>query len=81
RARLGERKIQLDLDKQALGWLAEAGYDSVYGARPLKRVIQQRLENPLSTRILEGSIKEGDVVRVSKGEDGLVFKTTKAKAA
>ena len=81
RARLEGRKIQLDLDKEALGWLAETGYDSVYGARPLKRVIQHHLENPLSTRVLEGSIKEGDVVRVSKGEEGLILKTVKAKAA
>ncbi len=81
RARLEGRKIQLDLDKEALCWLAETGYDSVYGARPLKRVIQHHLENPLSTRVLEGSIKEGDVVRVSKGEEGLILKTVKAKAA
>ncbi len=81
RARLEARKIRLDLDKEALAWLAEAGYDSVYGARPLKRIIQRHLENPLSVQLLEGSLKEGNVVRVSKGKEGLVLKAAKAKAA
>ncbi len=62
---LAERKIALELDERARGWLAEAGYDPVYGARPLKRVIQRSLQNPLATMILEGKVREGEKVRVS----------------
>src|SRR4051812_22075591 len=62
---LAERKLALDLDNKAKEWLAEAGYDPVYGARPLKRVIQRELQNPLATQILEGRIKDGDTVKVT----------------
>ncbi|MFI5022246.1 MAG: ATP-dependent chaperone ClpB [Alphaproteobacteria bacterium] len=62
---LAERKITLALDERARNWLAEAGYDPVYGARPLKRVIQRSLQNPLATMILEGKVREGETVRVS----------------
>ncbi|HYB57224.1 MAG TPA: ATP-dependent chaperone ClpB [Alphaproteobacteria bacterium] len=62
---LAERKITLTLDERARNWLAEAGYDPVYGARPLKRVIQRSLQNPLATLILEGKVREGETVRVS----------------
>jgi ATP-dependent Clp protease ATP-binding subunit ClpB len=67
---LAERKISLELDTKALQWLANRGYDPVYGARPLKRVIQRSLQNPLATLLLNGTIKDGDTVRVSveKGE-------------
>ena len=61
---LAERKITLELDERARAWLAEAGYDPVYGARPLKRVIQRSLQNPLATLILEGKVREGESVRV-----------------
>ena len=62
---LDDRKIALALDEQARAWLADAGYDPVYGARPLKRVIQRALQNPLATMILEGRVRDGDKVRVS----------------
>ncbi len=53
---LADRKVDLEFDKNALQWLANRGYDPVYGARPLKRVIQRSLQNPLATQILEGRI-------------------------
>ncbi len=61
---LADRKIELKLDGKALQWLANRGYDPVYGARPLKRVIQRSLQNPLATLLLEGRIKDGDTVEV-----------------
>jgi len=70
--RLAERKVTLELDTAARQWLADAGYDSVYGARPLKRVIQRGLQNQLASLLLEGRIGEGDTVNVSAGADGLV---------
>jgi len=73
RRMLEDRKITLDLDDAARAWLANAGYDPVYGARPLKRVIQRNLQNPLATLILDGSVKEGDRVAVSAGDKGLVI--------
>ncbi len=72
RALLADRKIGLDLDARALDWLGEHGYDPVYGARPLKRVIQRSLQNPLAGLILDGSIRDGDLVRVSADDQGLV---------
>ena len=72
-AMLAERKIELDLDGPARTWLAEKGYDPVYGARPLKRVIQRELQNPLAELILAGKIADGDSVKVSAGEDGLTI--------
>jgi ATP-dependent Clp protease ATP-binding subunit ClpB len=73
RRMLAERDIRLALDDAALAWLAEAGYDPVYGARPLKRVIQRSLQNPLANRILEGRIRDGDVVIVSAADGDLVI--------
>jgi ATP-dependent Clp protease ATP-binding subunit ClpB len=70
---LADRKLELTLDEKAKVWLADAGYDPVYGARPLKRVIQRELQNPLATMILEGRFKPGDVIEVSADEDGLVI--------
>ena len=61
---LSDRKIELRFDGTALQWLANRGYDPVYGARPLKRVIQRSLQNPLATLLLEGRIREGDTVEV-----------------
>jgi ATP-dependent Clp protease ATP-binding subunit ClpB len=61
---LADRKIELKFDGKALQWLANRGYDPVYGARPLKRVIQRSLQNPLATLLLEGKIHEGDTVDV-----------------
>ena len=62
---LAERKITLKIDDTAKTWLANTGYDPVYGARPLKRVIQRELQNPLATMLLSGTIKDGETVRVS----------------
>ncbi|HUC62568.1 MAG TPA: ATP-dependent chaperone ClpB [Alphaproteobacteria bacterium] len=70
---LAERKIALELDARATEWLAEAGYDPVYGARPLKRVIQKSLQNPLASLILEGKIADGETVRVSVKNRQLAF--------
>ncbi|WP_428249515.1 ATP-dependent chaperone ClpB [Ferrovibrio sp.] len=70
---LVDRKITLDLDDKAKTWLGNAGYDPVYGARPLKRVIQRELQNPLASLILEGRIQDGSVVAVSAGPDGLLI--------
>ncbi len=78
---LAERQIDLRLDGAAMAWLAEKGYDPVYGARPLKRVIQQALQNPLAGMILEGKVKDGDTVDVSAGEGGLVLNGVQAAAA
>ena len=69
--RLSERKITLKLDNKARDWLGDAGYDATYGARPLKRVIQRTLQNPLAERIIEGSLPDDEVVRVTVGPDGL----------
>lgn len=73
RRRLVDRDMQLVLDAAALDHLAEAGYDPVYGARPLKRAIQQQLENPLAQRILRGDFGPGEEIRVSAGPGGLEF--------
>ena len=71
--RLEERKIVLELDAPARAWLADAGYDQVYGARPLKRVIQRNLENPLAMLLLDGSIGEGETVHIGAAGEGLTI--------
>ena len=82
RRRLGEREIGLTLDSAARDRLAQAGFDPVYGARPLKRAIQQQLENPLAQRILRGDFGPGDVVRVVAEGEALGFvKGVKEEAA
>jgi ATP-dependent Clp protease ATP-binding subunit ClpB len=68
---LEDRKIGLELDASAREWLAEAGYDPVYGARPLKRVIQRNLQDRLAGMLLEGTVHDGSVVRASAGPEGL----------
>jgi ATP-dependent Clp protease ATP-binding subunit ClpB len=78
---LADRKITLQIDAAASAWLANAGYDPVYGARPLKRVIQRELQNPLATQILEGRIPEGARVHVTAGDHGLVIGEVVAAAA
>lgn len=70
---LADRKIELKLDDHAKKWLADAGYDPVYGARPLKRVIQRALQNPLASQILEGAIPDGATVSVSANATGLLI--------
>ncbi|MEO1140187.1 MAG: AAA family ATPase, partial [Pseudomonadota bacterium] len=71
--RLASRKIMLELDDAAKTWLADEGYDPVYGARPLKRVIQKALQDPLAEGLLAGDILDGAVVPVSAGSDGLII--------
>ncbi|QJE74148.1 ATP-dependent chaperone ClpB [Aerophototrophica crusticola] len=73
RKMLADRDITLELDDGAKAWLADRGYDPVYGARPLKRVIQRELQNPLATRLLEGKVQDGQVVHVGVGPDGLAL--------
>jgi ATP-dependent Clp protease ATP-binding subunit ClpB len=70
---LADRKIEVALDKKATDWLAHAGYDPVYGARPLKRVIQRRLQDPLAQMILEGKIGDGAKVKVGATKTGLTI--------
>jgi ATP-dependent Clp protease ATP-binding subunit ClpB len=72
-ARLAERDIQIELSDAARDKLAEAGFDPVYGARPLKRAIQQQVENPLAQEILQGKFKPGSVIRVGVEDDHLEF--------
>lgn len=71
--RLANRKVTLQLDEGAKKWLAEDGYDPVFGARPLKRVIQRSLQDPLAEMILAGDIKDGDTVPVTAGSEGLLI--------
>jgi ATP-dependent Clp protease ATP-binding subunit ClpB len=70
---LEDRKITITLDAKAREWLAEKGYDPAYGARPLKRVIQKSVQDPLAELILSGRIKDGEKVKVSADRNGLVF--------
>ena len=70
--RLASRNITLELDEGARKWLADEGYDPVFGARPLKRVIQRSLQDPLAEMILAGDVKDGEVLAVTAGADGLI---------
>ena len=81
RAMLADRKIILQMDDRATDWLAEAGYDPVYGARPLKRVIQRSLQNPLAQLLLAGSVHDGETIEVSATRDGLLLNEHVADAA
>ncbi|MES2845470.1 MAG: ATP-dependent chaperone ClpB [Pseudomonadota bacterium] len=72
-ARLAARKIVLDLDKDAKAWLADEGYDPVFGARPLKRVIQRHLQDPLAEMILSGDVLDGVTIHVTAGPEGLII--------
>ena len=74
RQRLIEKELNLQLSEAALDKLGEAGFDPVYGARPLKRAIQQRLENSLAQQLLNGDFVAGDTINVDAEEDELVFK-------
>ncbi|GAA3090678.1 ATP-dependent chaperone ClpB [Rhizobium viscosum] len=72
---LSERKITLDLDEDARNWLANKGYDPVYGARPLKRVIQKFVQDPLAEQILSGQVPDGSTVKITSGSDRLLFRS------
>jgi ATP-dependent Clp protease ATP-binding subunit ClpB len=78
---LEERKITVVLEPKAREWLAEKGYDPAYGARPLKRVIQKELQDPLAEMILSGDVKDGEQVVISAGKQGLTFNGRLAAAA
>jgi ATP-dependent Clp protease ATP-binding subunit ClpB len=78
---LEDRKIALTLDAKARDWLAEKGYDPAYGARPLKRVIQKFVQDPLSELILSGRIKDSEKVSISAGRRGLTFNGNPVAAA
>src|SRR5579884_1596005 len=73
RERLAERELTLELDDAAGDWLVEHGFDEVYGARPLRRLIQRQIENVLAKRVLSGEYQPGDTVRVTRQGDGLGF--------
>ena len=78
---LEERKITLTLDAAARDWLAAKGWDPAYGARPLKRVIQKEVQDPLAEKILLGEIRDGSVVKVTAGSDRLNFRAKPAAVA
>ncbi|MHC5655285.1 ATP-dependent chaperone ClpB [Stappia sp.] len=78
---LVDRKIELALDDSARGWLADRGYDPAYGARPLKRVIQRQVQDPLAELILAGKVTDGALVEVSAGSDRLLFTVAGEKVA
>ena len=78
---LADRKIEITLDDAARSWLANRGYDAAYGARPLKRVIQRHVQDPLAEQILAGGVKDGDTVRVSVRDGELTINGWPVKAA
>ena len=78
---LEERKITIALDPSAREWLADKGWDPAYGARPLKRVIQKAVQDPLAEMILSGAVKDGDRMTISAGKQGLTFNGKLAAAA
>ena len=78
---LADRKIRIELDDTARTWLANRGYDPAYGARPLKRVIQRSVQDPLAEQILAGGVKDGDTVRVSVRDGDLTINGWPVKAA
>ena len=80
--RLAERRLTLSLSEEARAWLAKRGYDPQYGARPLKRLIQREVQDPLAMRILEGEFGEGTTVRGTLAEDGggILFTSVEAAA-
>ena len=70
---LADRRMTMDVDPSARAWLADKGYDPVYGARPLKRVIQKELVDPMARLLLSGALKDGDIVKVSGGDGALII--------
>jgi ATP-dependent Clp protease ATP-binding subunit ClpC len=80
--RLSEHKVSLELTEKAKAWLAKEGYDPIFGARPLRRVIERSIENPLSSQILRGELKDGDIVKIDIDKEGkLTFKSQAAVKA
>jgi ATP-dependent Clp protease ATP-binding subunit ClpB len=68
--RLTDRRLELAVTPEARGWLAERGYDSLYGARPLRRLMQRQIDDRLARAILSGDVRDGDTVRVDVAADG-----------
>jgi ATP-dependent Clp protease ATP-binding subunit ClpC len=73
--RLFEHNLGIEMTDKAKLWIAKEGYDPVYGARPLRRVIERYVENPLSSMLLRKELQDGDIINVDTGKDGLTFKT------
>jgi ATP-dependent Clp protease ATP-binding subunit ClpB len=80
RGRLAERRITLVVSPAALRHLGERGYDPVYGARPLKRLIQQELETPIARQLVKGELKDGETAQVEMKKEGLVIVPTVTKS-
>jgi ATP-dependent Clp protease ATP-binding subunit ClpC len=78
--RLADRKLTLELTDAARDWLAREGYDANYGARPLRRTIQRRIENVLAKKLLSGEIVDGDTVQIGAADGALTFSTRQAVA-
>ena len=78
---LEDRKLTLNISDDAKRWLGDAGYDPIYGARPLKRTIQKSLQDPLARLILEGKVTDGSTVEVDAGESGLMINGTRVALA
>jgi ATP-dependent Clp protease ATP-binding subunit ClpA len=78
RERLDERELKLELTDVARDWLVEHGYDNDFGARPLRRLIQRKLENKLAREVLAEAYQPGDAIRVDVSEDALTFQTERA---
>ena len=78
---MADRKITLKLDDAAKEWLGKKGYEPAYGARPLKRVIQKYVQDPLAEMVLAGKIRDGETVKITAGKDGLMFNGAAAKKA
>jgi ATP-dependent Clp protease ATP-binding subunit ClpA len=72
-----EKGLTIEVDEEAKHWLAEKGYDPAYGARPLKRVIQKYIEDPMSEEVVRGRFKEGGIVEVKRSGDELAFSLKK----
>jgi ATP-dependent Clp protease ATP-binding subunit ClpB len=77
--RLGDRRLTLAVTPDARSWLAERGYDPVFGARPLRRLIQSEVQNKLATALLSGGVHDGDTVRVDLAADGMGLVLTSEK--
>ena len=75
-ARLGEHGVAIQLTDAAREWLSSEGYDPKFGARPLRRTLQKRVESPLSIMLLRGEFEAGDTVEVDANEEGLIFQKT-----
>jgi ATP-dependent Clp protease ATP-binding subunit ClpB len=74
--RLEDRKLSVTLTDSARDYLANKGYDPAFGARPLKRLIQREIQDPLAMKMLSGDIKDGDSVEIGESDGGLVFRST-----